>query len=100
MLLVSGQIHFDCSFAALEDGLKGDIFNFGNGNGFSVKEVVETSEKITGKRIKMQIGPRRTGDPARLVASSDKAQKVLLGWRPKTSIEDGIRKVYSWYLKG
>ena len=65
----------------LLDGGKSDIFNLGNGVGFSVKEVIEKAKEVTGKEIKVVYEGRRAGDPAVLVASSDKAKKIL-GWKP------------------
>ena len=65
----------------LLDGGKSDIFNLGNGVGFSVKEVIEKAKEITKKEIKVVYEGRRAGDPAVLVASSDKAKKIL-GWKP------------------
>ena len=65
----------------LLDGGKSDIFNLGNGVGFSVKEVIEKAKEVTGKEIKVVLEGRRAGDPAVLVASSDKAKKIL-GWKP------------------
>lgn len=56
-------------------------FNLGNGNGYSVKEVIATVEKVSGKRVPVVLAERRAGDPARLVASSEKA-KTELGWIP------------------
>lgn len=66
----------------LRNGGKSDIFNLGNGIGFSVKEVIETARKVTNHSIPAQISPRRAGDPAQLVASSQKARDVL-GWKPQ-----------------
>ena len=65
----------------LLDGGKSDIFNLGNGVGFSVKEVIEKAKEVTKKEIKVVLEGRRAGDPAVLVASSDKAKKIL-GWKP------------------
>ncbi len=62
-------------------GGKSDVFNLGNGVGFSVKEIVELARMVTGHPIPAVVGPRRAGDPARLVASSEKARRVL-GWQP------------------
>jgi UDP-glucose 4-epimerase len=59
-------------------------FNLGNGTGFSVREVIETVKKVTGKDFKIIVGERRAGDPARLVAESSGAKKIL-GWKPKYS---------------
>lgn len=61
----------------LINGGESDIFNLGNGVGFSVKEVIETAKKVTGKEIKVVEENRRAGDPAVLIASSEKAKKVL-----------------------
>lgn len=58
----------------LQNGGKSDIFNLGNGIGFSVKEVIETARKVTGNSIPAKVTPRREGDPAKLIASSDKAK--------------------------
>ena len=85
------------AFEYLKKGNNSDIFNLGNGNGFSVKEIIEASEKVVGKEIKSSVEPRRMGDPARLVASSEKAQKVL-GWKPKyTNVEGIIKTAWTWH---
>lgn len=81
----------------LKDKSKSGIFNLGNGKGFSVKEVIEASKKVTGVNIKAEIGPRRAGDPAVLVASSEKAAKEL-GWEIKyNSLEDIIESAWNWH---
>jgi UDP-glucose 4-epimerase len=66
----------------LQNGGKSDVFNLGNGQGFSVREVIDTVEKVTGKKIKASEVGRRPGDPPVLVGSALKARK-LLGWQPK-----------------
>lgn len=58
------------------------VFNLGNGVGFTVKEVIDVTRKVTGHPIPAEICPRRAGDPAQLVASSEKA-KTVLGWKPQ-----------------
>ncbi|MFN9360442.1 MAG: UDP-glucose 4-epimerase GalE [Pseudanabaena sp.] len=63
-------------------GNKSEIFNLGNGNGFSVKEVIDAAKQITGKPINVVMGDRRAGDPPALVGSSDKARNIL-NWQPK-----------------
>ncbi|MDQ0256087.1 UDP-glucose 4-epimerase [Evansella vedderi] len=74
-----------------------DVFNLGNGNGFSVKQIIEAVERVTGKGIPKEVSPRRVGDPATLIASSKKAIEVL-GWQPKyTSIEDIIETAWKWH---
>ncbi len=73
------------------------IYNLGNGKGFSVKEVIEVSRKVTGEKIEAEIAPRRQGDPAVLVASSQKAQDEL-GWKPKyNSLENIIGTAWNWH---
>ncbi len=79
-----------------EEGISG-IYNLGNGNGFSVREVVETTRKVTGKRIVSIESFRRPGDPARLVASSKKICKEL-GWVPKyPELETIIETAWRWH---
>ncbi|MBS4195528.1 UDP-glucose 4-epimerase GalE [Lederbergia citri] len=74
-------------------------YNLGNGNGFSVKEVIETARKVTGKEIPEKVAPRRAGDPAKLVASSEKAKKEL-GWNLKhDSLESMIESAWAWFQK-
>ena len=81
----------------LMKGGESDIFNLGNGVGYSVREVIETARKVTGHPIPAVEIPRRAGDPARLVASGEKA-KTVLGWEPKiTSLEDIIRSAWIWH---
>jgi UDP-glucose 4-epimerase len=72
------------------------IYNLGNGAGFSVKEVIEAARRVTGHPIPVEIKPRREGDPARLVASSDQAQKHL-GWRPNhPQLDDILASAWAW----
>jgi len=71
------------------ESLTGRAYNLGNGNGFSNFEVVEATSRIIGKKTPIKIAPRRSGDPAVLVASSEKA-KTELGWKPQFSNLDSI----------
>lgn len=83
----------------LRNGGNSDIFNLGNGIGFSVKEVIETARKVTGHPIPAQISPRRAGDPAKLIASSNKARKIL-GWKPEhAELEEIIATAWNWHKK-
>ncbi len=82
----------------LAKGGKSVICNLGNGKGFSVKEMIETARSVTGHPLPVVVTPRRPGDPARLVASSDRARKVL-GWKPKTGIEKIIATAWEWHSK-
>jgi UDP-glucose 4-epimerase len=73
------------------------ILNLGNGSGFSVKEVIEAARRVTGHAIPVEIKARRPGDPAQLVASSEKA-KLELGWRPQHSELDCIlASAWEWH---
>ena len=78
---------------------KSNIFNLGNGQGFSVREVLDSAQKITGKKISVEEGPRRKGDPVELIADATKAKK-LLGWKPKFSrLEDIVGSAWNWHQK-
>ncbi len=75
------------------------IFNLGNGQGFSVREVIESARRVTGHPIPAETHPRRSGDPAVLVASSEKAIREL-GWKPRyTQLDDIIRTAWIWHQK-
>ena len=81
----------------LRNGGESNIFNLGNGVGFSVNEIIEASRRVTGHPIPAKTAPRRTGDPAVLVASSEKA-KSILGWKPEyTNIEHIIETAWMWH---
>ena len=83
----------------LETEQDSEIFNLGNGQGYSVRQVIECAEKITGKKIEAQRAPRRSGDPAVLVGSSEKAQKIL-GWKTRfPRLEDIIGTAWKWHQK-
>lgn len=83
--------------AHLLEGGSSDIFNLGNGQGFSVKQVIETVKSVTGRDFPVVISPRRSGDPAVLIASSDKARSVL-GWQPsRDKLEDIIQSAWQWH---
>jgi len=81
----------------LKNDGKSDVFNLGSGSGFSVREIIETARKVTGKEIPVQTEPRRAGDPAILIASSQKAREVL-GWTPaRENIETIIASAWNWH---
>jgi len=78
---------------------KSDFFNLGNGNGFSVKEILDIVSRISGKKLNIVYGKRREGDPPILVGSSKKAYEIL-GWKPEfDKISDIIETAYRWHLK-
>jgi UDP-glucose 4-epimerase len=82
----------------LNETNKTATYNLGNGLGYSVKEVIETCEKITGRKANVIIADRRPGDPARLVASSEKIQKEL-GWKAERNLEEIIASAWKWHQK-
>ncbi len=83
----------------LENQRRSLVVNLGSGRGYSVLEIIREAERVTGKQVPYVIGPRREGDPAVLVASSEKASQVL-GWEPKlSSLEDIIATAWAWHLK-
>ena len=83
------------ALGALDQGSR--VYNLGNGEGFTVKEVIETAREVTGHPIPAEIGPRRPGDPAVLIASSDKIQREL-GWKPQfPSLRDIIGSAWKWH---
>ncbi|WP_338461650.1 UDP-glucose 4-epimerase GalE [Synechococcus elongatus IITB7] len=80
----------------LADGGATTAFNLGNGNGFSVKEVIATAERVTQRLIPVQFGDRRPGDAIALVGSSEKARQIL-GWEPQfPSLETMIQHAWQW----
>jgi UDP-glucose 4-epimerase len=84
---------------ALERGVPGTAYNLGNGQGFSVKNVIATASIVTGCKIRKNICPRRDGDPPRLVGDS---RKILneLGWKPQyTDLQVIIETAWKWSLK-
>ncbi len=83
----------------LLDGGDNNIFNLGNGVGYSVREVIDTARKVTGHSIPAEDVLRRAGDPARLVASSEKAKNIL-GWCPvHNSLEEIIASAWKWHKR-
>lgn len=74
------------------------IVNAGSGSGYSVREVVQMVEKVTGRTLDIPIGPRRAGDPDRLIANSEKAKKVL-DWKPTHDLESMVHSAWQWIQK-
>jgi UDP-glucose 4-epimerase len=80
----------------LEPG-KGGFYNLGNGDGYSVRQVIQMCEEVTGKKIPAVERPRRPGDPPKLVASAGKAIRDL-GWKPKfPKLEDIVATAWAWH---
>ena len=83
----------------LRSGGTSTVYNLGNGEGFSVKEMIEAARRVTGHPIPAVVVERREGDPSKLVASSEKAQREL-GWKPQyTKVEDIIGSAWNWHQK-
>lgn len=89
------QAHADAITVALPGRLQ--AYNLGTGQGYSNKAIVDTAERITGHRLNIEVGPRREGDPAKLVADSSHFQRVT-HWRPESSSLDNIIETsWRWY---
>jgi UDP-glucose 4-epimerase len=91
----------DSHVRALEqiERVSGEAFNVGNSRGFSILEVIDAAERITGRKIPRKLGPRRPGDPAVLVASSEKLKRTL-GWEAThSSLEEIIQSAWDWKQK-
>ena len=83
------------ALGALDRGSR--FYNLGNGEGFTVKEVIDSARQITGRAIRADVGPRRAGDPAVLVAASDKIRKEL-GWVPRfPHVREIIESAWRWH---
>jgi UDP-glucose 4-epimerase len=83
----------------LAAGGESEIFNIGNGEGYTVREVIDTVEKISGNKVRYEFKPRREGDPPVLVASSEKIRKEL-GWEPRyPKLSEIINTAYRWYVR-
>ena len=86
-----------CALKYLRAGGASNHFNLGTGHGFSVKEIIDAAEKVVGRKIKKELGARRAGDPARLIASGEKARKILQ-WRPRfDDVEKIIATAWTWH---
>ncbi len=92
------QAHF-LALQHLRNGNSSEFINLGNGNGYSVSEVIEAARTITGKSIETKIAPRRAGDPSRLVANATKAHEVIK-WKPNfPELDKIIESAWKWYQK-
>ena len=82
---------------ALRSSIRCDAFNLGNGQGYSVQQVVETARQVTGRPIKASVARRRPGDPDILVASAERARKYL-SWRPQFgALETILETAWAWH---
>lgn len=76
----------------------GEAVNLGTGTGHSVLEVIRAAERVTGKAVEFERGPRRAGDPPSLIASTEKAAR-LFGWRPRATLDDILASAWAWHRK-
>ncbi len=84
---------------ALEGGTGREAFNVGNGSGFSVRQVIEVAREVTGHAIPAEVRPRRPGDPARLIAGSEKIRREL-GWEPRyPELRQIVGTAWEWFRK-
>lgn len=90
----------DAHLLALQGLERGNcVYNLGNGQGYSVRQVIETARAVTGADISAQVGPRRSGDPARLVASSERIRSEL-GWAPRfPGLEEMVASAWRWHQR-
>lgn len=86
------------ALTCLLDGQSGGNYNLGTGEGTTVKELLDTIKRITGKPFASASGPRRPGDSPSLVADNSKAYQEL-GWRPERTLDEIIRDAWNWHLK-
>lgn len=87
------------SYEAMAGGkIANETYNLGNGAGYSVNEIIDTCQQISGKQATIEYAPRRAGDPATLVASSDKITGAL-GWQPAYDLQAIISSAWAWHSK-
>lgn len=86
------------AYEYLNEGNPSDIFNLGNGKGFSVKEIIEKCKEITGENFKVNIDERREGDPDILTADATKIYEKM-GWQPKHDLNEIIKSAWKWHKK-
>lgn len=85
------------ALAYLKKGNESDVFNLGNGVGFTVNEIIDSARKVTGHSIPAEYENRRSGDPSKLIASSEKAKNIL-GWNPQyTDVKKIIETAWNWH---
>jgi len=90
-----GEAHL-LALKHLRGGGESLLLNLGNGTGYSVLEVIETARRVTGRHVRYELGPRREGDPPRLVGDARRAGQVL-GWKPaRPALETIVRSTWEW----
>lgn len=96
------NVHLDLSHIDAYEYLcnenESNVFNLGNGKGFSVKEVIDMVKKVTGKEFAVKLDERREGDPDILIADATKI-KDKLGWTPQYDLETIVESAWNWHKK-
>ena len=82
----------------LMNGGESEVINLGTGTGNSVMEIVKKVQEVTGKSIDLKQGEARRGEPAKLIAANEKAQKIL-EWKPRHTLDDSVKSLVDWYTK-
>lgn len=90
------KAHMLALYGLLEGEVKNATYNLGNGNGYSVKDIINTCEKVTGLKATVSYVERRPGDPARLIANSDKIYQDL-GWKAVYDINEIVESAWKWH---
>ncbi len=90
------KAHLLALHGLMEGTIRTATYNLGNGNGYSVKEIIETCERVTEKRATVKYVERRAGNPAKLVANAEKIYHEL-GWRAKINIEGIVKSAWAWH---
>ena len=84
---------------ALEHGAASTVYNLGNGQGFSVREVIDCARRITGREVPVETGPRRAGDPPRLVGDAGRIHQEL-GWQPRyADLDEILQTAWNWHRR-
>lgn len=88
----------DAHVKAVDTGMPAGVFNLGTKTGFSNRQVMAAAERITARKLEIQIGNRRPGDPATLTATADKWSEAS-GWQPRFTLDDMICHAWAWYVR-
>lgn len=88
----------DAHIHAIDRAISGDVYNLGTKQGASNREIIAAAERITGRQVKITIGPRREGDPAMLTSNADKFSSIC-GWNPSFNLDDIIQHAWTWYVR-
>jgi UDP-glucose 4-epimerase len=88
----------DAHIRCIDKSLSSGVYNLGTKQGVSNREIITAAERITERKLKITVGPKREGDPALLTASADKFIKAS-GWQPRWTLDDMISHAWAWYTR-